>query len=79
MIDEYTRVCLVIHCALHIGSKEVIEQLADAMVIHGIPKYIRSDNGPEFVARILRDWLKEIGVHAYSSDRDRPFQIHRDR
>ena len=62
MIDEYTRVCLVIHCALHIGSKEVIEQLADAMIIHGIPKYIRSDNGPEFVAQVLRDWLKEIGV-----------------
>ena len=62
MIDEYTRVCLVIHCALRIGSKEVIEQLADAMIIYGIPKFIRSDNGPEFVARILRDWLKEIGV-----------------
>lgn len=64
MIDEFTRICLVIHCALRIGSKEVIEQLADAMVIHGIPKYIRSDNGPEFVAQVLRDWLKGIGVQA---------------
>ena len=44
MIDEYTRVCLVIHCALRIGAKEVIEQLADAMIIHGIPEHIRSDN-----------------------------------
>ena len=46
MIDEYTRVCLVIYCALRIGSKEVIEQLADAMIIYGIPEYIRSDNAP---------------------------------
>ena len=62
MIDEFTRVCLVIHCALRIGSKEVIEQLADAMVDHGTPKYILSGNGPEFVAQVLRDWLKEIGA-----------------
>ncbi len=36
MIDEYTRICLIIHCAMRIGAKEVIEQLADAMVTHGI-------------------------------------------
>jgi len=62
MIDEYTRVCLAIHCATRIGAQEVIEQLADAMLVHGIPQYIRSDNGPEFIAKVLRDWLKEIGV-----------------
>ena len=74
MIDEFTRICLVIHCALRIGSKEVIEQLADAMVIHGIPKYIRSDNGPEFVARILRDWLKEIGVQTAYIEPSSPWE-----
>jgi putative transposase len=47
---------------MRIGSKEVIEQLAAAMVMHGIPKFIHSDNGPEFVAQVLRDWLKEIEV-----------------
>ena len=62
MIDEYTRACLVIHCAMRIGAQEVIEQLADAMLVHGILQYIRSDNGPEFVAQVLRDWLKELGV-----------------
>jgi transposase InsO family protein len=62
MIDEYTRVCLTIHCARRIGSIQVIEQLANAMVIYGIPEYIRSDNGPEFIAKDLRQWLTGIGV-----------------
>jgi len=62
MIDEYTRVCLTIHCARRIGSIQVIEQLANAMVVYGIPEYIRSDNGPEFIAKDLRQWLTGIGV-----------------
>ena len=62
MIDEYSRTCLAIHCARHIGANEVIEQLANAMIVHGIPEHIRSDNGPEFIANRLRDWLAHIGV-----------------
>ena len=62
MIDEYSRTCLAVHCARHIGANEVIEQLATAMITHGIPEYIRSDNGPEFVAHRLRAWLNNIGV-----------------
>lgn len=62
MIDEYSRQCLVVHCARHIGANEVIEQLANAMIVHGIPAHIRSDNGPEFIANRLRDWLAHVGV-----------------
>jgi putative transposase len=62
MIDEFSRTCLVVHCARHIGANEVIEQLANVMIIHGTPEYIRSDNGPEFVANRLRQWLGAIGV-----------------
>ena len=62
MIDDYTRVYLVIHCAMRIVAQQVIEQLADAMLVHGIPQHIRSDNGYKFVAKVLRDWLKDIGV-----------------
>jgi len=40
----------------------VIEKLANAMVVHGIPEYIRSDNGPVFIAIDLRRWLSGIGV-----------------
>ncbi|MBU3618190.1 IS3 family transposase [Polynucleobacter paneuropaeus] len=62
MIDEFTRKCLTIHCARRIGSIQVIEQLANAMITHGIPEHIRSDNGPEFIAKELRSWLSGIGV-----------------
>lgn len=41
MIGEYCRTCLTIHCARHIGVNEVIEQLANAMIVHGIPKHTR--------------------------------------
>jgi putative transposase len=62
MIDEFSRTCLTVHCARHIGANEVIEQLANAMIVHGIPEHVRSDNGPEFVANRLRAWLAHVGV-----------------
>ena len=48
LIDEYTRECLAIDVGRRIDSNQVIEMLAEAMIGHGIPEYIRSDNGPEF-------------------------------
>ena len=62
LIDEFSRTCLTVHCARHIGADDVIEQLAHAMIVHGIPEHIRSDNGPEFIATRLRNWLENIGV-----------------
>jgi transposase InsO family protein len=62
LIDEFGRISLVVHCARRIGADEVIEQLANAMILHGIPEHIRSDNGPEFVAHKLRDWLAHVVV-----------------
>ena len=59
LIGEYTRECLAIYVARRINSSQVIEVLADAMIAHGIPEYIRSDNGPEFVAKELRQWLAQ--------------------
>ena len=61
LIDEYTRECLAIHVRRRINSISVIDVLADAMMEHGIPEYIRSDNGPEFVAEVLRKWLASTG------------------
>ena len=62
LIDEYTRECLAIRVARRLGSHEVIETLADVMLCRGIPEYIRSDNGPEFVAQDLRKWLGSLGT-----------------
>lgn len=62
LIDEYTRECLAIRMARRLGSYEVIETLADVMLRRGIPEHIRSDNGPEFVAKELRKWLGKVGT-----------------
>jgi putative transposase len=51
IIDEYTRECLASHVARRIRSKDVILNLADLCLKHGIPKHVRSDNGPEFIAK----------------------------
>ncbi|MBM3825049.1 MAG: transposase family protein, partial [Verrucomicrobia bacterium] len=62
LIDEHSRECLAILTARRIGAQEVIEQLAEVMVSRGIPEHIRSDNGPEFTAKVLRGWLQRIGA-----------------
>jgi transposase InsO family protein len=62
LIDEYTRECLAIRVARRLGSQEVLDTLAEVMLVRGIPEYLRSDNGPEFVARELRKWLAKLGT-----------------
>ncbi len=62
VIDEYSRKCLAIRPRRRLNSRHVIEVVADAMLEHGIPEHIRSDNGPEFVAQTLRKWLAATGA-----------------
>jgi putative transposase len=62
MIDEHTRECLLIRAERRWSSAGVIEALADVMVMKGVPEHIRSDNGPEFVAKELRQWLADTGA-----------------
>ena len=59
---EVTRECLAIRVERRIGSPEVIETLSDVMVWQGVPEHIRSDNGPAFLARDLRQWLGKVGT-----------------
>ena len=54
MMDEYTRECLAVRAERKLSSEEVMETLANLFVRRGLPRYLRSDNGPEFVARTLR-------------------------
>jgi len=63
LIDEYTRECLAIMVARSIGAQQVFELLAEVMLRRGIPEHIRSDNGPEFTAKVLRQWLEQIGAN----------------
>ena len=62
LLDEYTRECLAIRVVRRLGSNEVIETIADVMLWRGIPENVRSDNGPEFVAKELRKWLANVGT-----------------
>jgi transposase InsO family protein len=62
LIDEHSRECLLVRAARRWSSAKVIEALADVMVIKGVPEHLRSDNGPEFVARDLRKWLADTGA-----------------
>ena len=62
VLDEFTRRCLAIVVARRLRSDDVLHCLADLFVAHGPPEHIRSQNGPEFVARNVRGWLGRIGV-----------------
>jgi putative transposase len=62
LIDEYSRECLVIRCERSWSNTKVISALADVMVMKSVPEHIRSDNGHEFVARDLRQWLAATGA-----------------
>ena len=59
VLDEYTRECLTIHVARSISSRQVIQVLEWLFLLRGAPSYLRSDNGPEFVACALQEWLRE--------------------
>jgi len=62
VVDEYTRECLAIVVARKLNSRDVIDTLADLMLERGVPEYIRSDNGPEFTAKAVREWLGRLGA-----------------
>jgi putative transposase len=62
IIDEFTRECLALYVARNITSRDVIEQLYELFILRGVPEHIRSDNGPEFTAKAIRQWLSNIGV-----------------
>ena len=62
LVDEYTRECLAIDVARNLRSDDVLERLSWLMATRGVPDHIRSDNGPEFTATVVRDWLKKVGV-----------------
>jgi putative transposase len=62
VLDEFTRRCLAIVVARRLRFDDVLHCLADLFVAHGPPEHIRSDNGPEFAAIAVREWLGRVGV-----------------
>ncbi|MES0865028.1 IS3 family transposase [Ruegeria sp. SCPT10] len=62
ILDEYSRECLAIRVERKLNSVDVIDALTDLFILRGAPRFIRSDNGPEFVAQAVRDWIAAVGA-----------------
>ena len=60
IIDEHSRECLAIKVQRKLNSADVIDALTDLFILRGPPAFIRSDNGPEFVAKAVRDWISAV-------------------
>jgi len=62
ILDEHSRECLAIRVKRKLNSTEVIDALTDLFILRGVPAYIRSDNGPEFIAEAVRGWITAVGA-----------------
>ena len=74
VVDEFTRECLAIDVAGSIHSNRVIEVLSKLVSVHGAPRYLRSDNGPEFVSGALLRWMIKEGIDTAFIDPGKPWQ-----
>ena len=74
ILDEYTRECLAIEVKRQMNHQDVLDQLAELFVDRGVPEYIRFDNGPEFTAKAVRDWLKAVGVKTLNIEQGSPWE-----
>ena len=74
VVDEYTRECLAIDVAGSIRSKRVIDVLSKLISVHGAPRYLRSDNGPEFVSLALLQWAKDECLESVLNEPGKPWQ-----
>ena len=74
MVDEYTRECLTIDVERKIRSDDVLYRLEQLFVERGVPDHIRSDNGPEFTAIAVREWLGRLGVRTLFIEPGSPWE-----
>ena len=72
ILDEHSRECLAIRAERKLNSTDVIDLLTDLFILRGVPAYIRSDNGPEFIAEAVRNWIKLSGPRRPTSNLARP-------
>jgi len=74
IVDEHTRECLALKVARGITSEDVIDTLAELFAMRGVPRQIRSDNGPEFIAVAIRRWLSQVEVEAMYIEPGSPWE-----
>jgi putative transposase len=70
IVDEFTREAMAIRVSGRLNSTDVIDVLSDLFVLRGVPAHIRSDNGPEFIAKAVQAWITAVGAQtAYITPR----------
>ena len=62
IIDEFSRECLEIRVKRKLNSTDVVDALTDLFILRGVPAFIRSDNGPEFIAEVVRNRIAAVGA-----------------
>jgi len=74
IVDEYTRECLALKVDRSITSEDVIDTLAELFAMRGVPRHIRSDNGPEFIARAIQRWTNQLSIEALYVEPGSPWE-----
>jgi len=74
MVDEYTRECVVLEVRRSLCNEDVVAMLVEAIAEYGAPEFIRSDNGPEFIAKALREALSVLGIATLYIEPGAPWQ-----
>jgi transposase InsO family protein len=74
IVDEYTRECLCLHVDRNIKSDDVINELAKLFATRGLPNHIRSDNGSEFTASVIRTWLEKLELEVLYVEPGSPWE-----
>jgi len=74
IIDEGAHFCIDIVAGRSLGAQEVIAALQTAIHRHGMPRHLRSDNGGEFIAHLLQDWLRQSGIKPRFIEPGSPWQ-----
>ena len=74
VVDEFTRECLSIDVGRKLGSEDVLDRLTELFIKRGLPDHIRSDNGPEFTAKRVRDWLSFLEVNTLFIEPGSPWE-----
>ena len=62
VVDEFSRECLKIYVDRKVKAADVMYELSELFIESGVPEYLRSDNGPEFVSEYVREWLGRVGA-----------------
>jgi transposase InsO family protein len=74
VLDEFTHECLAIRVARKLKAIDVIDVLSDLFILRGIPAHIRSDNGPEFLAEAVQQWIAAVGAKTAYIERGSPWE-----